>query len=233
MSIGGRDQLLNSRRKYFQRLRCDESPAFPACEENYDSFIDTSPIADNDAKRGCSISLTLDKETKAIVEPSTKLAADSKLVERDSKTAEKIQLLVKKQQDIAHQEVETEIKTQALLMEEMSILTERLMESTKDVKFTSRNLTPQTLHLNPLISFLHVSIPQISLKVQLQNLELDLIKVDASKNMYEVDQQRQKMKEREKAMTSSIFSSIFTVLYVAAIFLLTYVVIRFFPKPAS
>lgn len=149
MSFDGSDEILNRRRKYFQRLRSHELPIFPACDELDYSVIDQSTMANNDTKEGCSISPNLDKETKVFGEPSIKIAADSKIVEKDSKTAEKIQLLVKKQQDIVNQEVQSEMKTQALLMGEMSILTERLMESTKDVKFTYLNLTPHTPTFSP------------------------------------------------------------------------------------
>ena len=146
MSTDGSDEILNRRRKYFQRLRSNELPTFPACDENDHSVIDQSPMTNKDVKEGCSISPNLDEETNVFGEPSIKIATDSK-------TAERIQLLVKKQQDIVNQEVQTEMKTQVLLMEEMSILTERLMEGTKDVKFAYLNLPPHTpLHLHPLIS---------------------------------------------------------------------------------
>jgi hypothetical protein len=133
MSADERNRIQEIRRAYFKKLRCNEYPAFPSSKENVD-------------ERSISASVVT-TEVRENVAPSEKSLTGSLV---DPKAAEKIQMLVKKQHDIANKEVESEMKTQSLLLEEMSILTETLMESTMDVILENFNLSYLFILLYPI-----------------------------------------------------------------------------------
>ena len=80
-------------------------------------------------------------------------------------------------------------------------------------------------------SCLAIISPQISETVLAQNVRLDSLQQHAAQNAEEIIRQRKKVKEREKNMMTSIFGSMLTIVYVAIVFILTYIVIRLFPKP--
>lgn len=64
-----------------------------------------------------------------------------------------------------------------------------------------------------------------------QNLQLDDMAVMASENVTELSDQQDKMKRQTKEMSSSVWTTLGTVMWLLGLFSLTYAIMRLFPKP--
>jgi hypothetical protein len=84
--------------------------------------------------------------------------------------------------------------------------------------------------LTELTSRLKDGTKLISETVQAQNINLDAIQIHASKNVEELNRQRKAMTVREKSMSSSLWTTISTLVFVFSLFAGTYAIIRIFPK---
>jgi len=121
----------------------------------------------------------------------------------DTTSAEKIQNLLNQQKTLLSKELEEEKRSQDILALELSDLTNVLKEATLSM---------------------HQSVHQ-------QNIQLDQIQHHAVENVEELERQKKKMTEREKVMKTSIWGTFGSVIWVVVIFIITYIVIRFVPKP--
>ena len=52
-------------------------------------------------------------------------------------------------------------------------------------------------------------------------------------NMDELNSQKKKMNEREKVMKTSVMTSVGTIFWIILMFVVTYAIMRLFPKPRS
>jgi len=123
----------------------------------------------------------------------------------DKVSGEKIQKLLQQQKDIHSKELAEEQRTKNALLQELTDLTGILKNSTLD----------------------------INRSVLFQNQQLTDIQKFAFENQEEIENQKKKMAERTKGMTTSIWTSIVTIAWIAFLFVVTYIVIRLFPKPSS
>eukprot|EP01040_Poterioochromonas_malhamensis_P014881 gene14881-16560_t len=123
----------------------------------------------------------------------------------DKVSGEKIQKLLQQQKDIHSKELAEEQRTKNALLQELTDLTGILKNSTLD----------------------------INRSVLFQNQQLTDIQKFAFENQEEIENQKKKMAERTKGMTTSIWTSIATIAWIAFLFVVTYIVIRLFPKPSS
>lgn len=121
----------------------------------------------------------------------------------DTTSAEKIQSLLNQQKTLLSKELEEEKKSQDILALELADLTNVLKEATLSM---------------------HQSVHQ-------QNIQLDQIQHHAIENVEELERQKNKMSEREKVMKTSLWGTFGSVIWVIVLFLVTYIVIRFVPKP--
>jgi len=121
----------------------------------------------------------------------------------DTTSAARITQLLQQQKDISTQEIEEEKKAQAVLTAELAEMTALLKDATL----------------------------QIHSSVSSQNVQLDSLQHHAVDNMEELHRQKKKMNEREKGMTKSVWASVGTIFWIVAMFVVTYAVIRLFPKP--
>ena len=121
----------------------------------------------------------------------------------DTSSAEQIQSLLLQQKDEATRAFEQERQTQADLTAEVSRLTGALKEATL----------------------------QMSRSVQEQNLHLDSLSHVAAENQAELEKQSGKTKEQANEMGTSVWATVGAVVWLVTLFVLTYVVIRLFPKP--
>ena len=135
--------------------------------------------------------------------PSNAGAQQSATPVDDSSSAERIQSLMLQQKDLSVQALEQERRTQAVLSEEVSRLTSVLKEA--------------ALHMQH--------------SLQQQNVHLDSLQHVAAENQTELDKQTGKTKEQVKEMTGSVWATVGSVVWMIAMFVATYVVIRLFPKP--
>jgi hypothetical protein len=117
--------------------------------------------------------------------------------------AGKIQQLMLLQKDLSAQAIETERQNHAILAAEVASLTSVLKEATLQM---------------------HRSVLE-------QNVQLESLQTVAAKNQAELDKQSKKTKEAAQTMTTSVWATIGTIVWLVSWFVITYGVIRFFPKP--
>jgi hypothetical protein len=117
--------------------------------------------------------------------------------------AGKIQQLMLLQKDLSAQAIETERQNQAILAAEVASLTSVLKEATLQM---------------------HRSVLE-------QNVQLESLQTVAAKNQAELDKQSKKTKEAAQTMTTSVWATIGTIIWLVSWFVITYGVIRFVPKP--
>jgi len=123
---------------------------------------------------------------------------------QDTTSAEKIQSLLQQSKDISAQELEQEQHKHDQLLGQVGELVGSLKEATL------------------LMSKLVVE----------HNAQLDEITEVAGENMAELGDQREKMKETAKEMSTSIWTTVGTLFWLMSMFVVTYVAMRMFPKPA-
>lgn len=128
---------------------------------------------------------------------------DSAMSGSDTTSAARITQLLQQQKDISTQEIEEERKVQSVLTAELAEMTSVLKEATL----------------------------QIHSSVASQNIQLDSLQQHTAENMEELNSQKKKMGQREKGMKRSIMSSVGSIFWIVIMFVLTYAVIRLFPKP--
>jgi hypothetical protein len=149
---------------------------------------------------------TKTKATSKKGDAETKESSSTKpYVFSDTTSADQISSLLHEQKTIGSRELEHEEQTQRVLMEEIAELTSVLKESSVQLNHT----------------------------VIKQNIQLDSIQHVAVENRDELVVQQREIANRTKAMSRSLCGSIAIVLAVMLLFVLTYGVIRLFPKPAS
>ena len=124
--------------------------------------------------------------------------------QHDTTSGQKITALLQQSQLISTQELEHEQAKHTELISEVS----ELVGSLKDAALLMHKLVGE------------------------QNIQLDEMGVVAEENMTELSAQKEKMKEQTKAMTSSVWTTVGTIIWLLALFTITYAVMRIFPKPS-
>jgi len=114
----------------------------------------------------------------------------------------RIQMLLQQQKDLSAQELEAERVNHNILSAEAAELTGVLKEATLLMRES----------------------------VLEQNVNLDSIHLQAQENMAELDEQNKKIKERTKNMRNSVVSTFGSYIWIVSLFVLTYAIIRIFPR---
>lgn len=115
---------------------------------------------------------------------------------------------------------------------EQQLLHKQLLLSSSELDEQRLNQQLLLRELAGLTDSLKEGILKVNSQVKEQNLELDAISAYASKNFSELATQRERMGKKEKEMKRGVFESAYTVLWVLALLVVTYVAIRLAPKPS-
>ena len=107
------------------------------------------------------------------------------------------------QKVISQEETEVERKMQAMLTEELTIMTHSLKTNTTRI---------------------HDMIVE-------QNVQLESIAEAAEGNIEELNKQRKNMTKREEEVSTSLWSSVINIVIAVVVFIFALIVIRIFPKP--
>ena len=175
-------------------------------EDNYDSTINTTNTSTYTTTNTTN---TTNTNANSIINNTIKKHNTNNSINDDitpfddTTSAEKIQNLLIQQKTILSKELEDEKRSQDILALELADLTNVLKEATLNM---------------------HQSVYQ-------QNIQLDQIQHHAVENVEELERQKKKMTEREKVMKSSIWGTFGSIIWVIVLFIVTYIVIRLFPKP--
>jgi hypothetical protein len=121
----------------------------------------------------------------------------------DKGNSDRIKNLLNMQKVISQEETEVERKMQAMLTEELTIMTHSLKTNTTRI---------------------HDMIVE-------QNVQLESIAEAAEGNIEELNKQRKNMTKREEEVSTSLWSSVINIVIAVVVFIFALIVIRIFPKP--